>query len=260
MSTLFHSAAKAATEGPPAVLCILVSAIGSVPRRTGAKMLVWADGRTEGTIGGGAAEYEVTQRAMRLKPGDQPQIHSFELLPDNGMACGGSIQVYMEMIGPADRLFIFGAGHIGKELGKLALHYGFRVTMVDDREGIFSSEDQARYQCITASYPEVPESLGITENDYVAVMTYEHRLDIEITAIAANASPLYIGLIGSKNKLGIARQRFAEDFGLSDELINRIDMPIGVAIATETAAEIALAVMASIIDARNRHRGLKPKK
>lgn len=260
MPTLFHSAAKAATEGPSAVLCILISATGSVPRRTGAKMLVWSDGRTEGTIGGGATEYDVTKKAMQFGPGDPPQIHSFELQPAYGIACGGSVQVYMEMISPADRLFIFGAGHIGKELGMLALHYGFRVTMVDDRQGIFATGDQARYQCITASYPEVPESLGITPNDYVVVMTYEHKLDIEITAVAAKASPLYIGLIGSKCKLGLARQKFTEDFGLTDDLINRIDMPIGVPIATETPAEIALAVMASIIDARNRHRGIKPKK
>ncbi|PKP16729.1 MAG: xanthine dehydrogenase, partial [Bacteroidetes bacterium HGW-Bacteroidetes-22] len=92
------------------------------------------------------------------------------------------------------------------------------------------------------------------------VTTYEHKLDIEITAVAARTCPLYIGLIGSKGKLALARKRFTEDFGLTDELINRIDMPIGVAIAAETPDEIALAILASLIDARNRSHGLKSKK
>lgn len=223
-------------------------------------MLVYPDRRIEGTIGGGATEFEVINRALALKPGDLPQVCIFDLKPEHGLACGGQMHVYMEYISPADRLYIFGAGHIGKSLAEMALQFGFRITLIDDRQGIFSPTDPDHYHCITATYPEIPASLGITGNDYVVVATYEHRLDIEITAVAARSAPRYIGLIGSKGKLALARKRFTEEFQLPDELINRIDMPIGVPIAAETPLEIALAIMASLVDARNRSRGLTPKK
>ncbi|HAQ65454.1 MAG TPA: xanthine dehydrogenase [Bacteroidales bacterium] len=260
MVNIFQSTYQATASGQTITLCIVISTSGSVPRRAGAKMLVWPDGRIEGTIGGGGTELEVIKRALQLKPGDTPQIHSFDLKPEHGLACGGSIEVYMELLFPSERLFIFGAGHIGKALAGMALRFGFAVTMVDDRAEIFTEADRSAYHCIMASYPEVPASLGINATDFVVVTTYEHKLDIEITAVAARTCPLYIGLIGSKGKLALARKRFTEDFGLTDELINRIDMPIGVAIAAETPDEIALAILASLIDARNRSHGLKSKK
>lgn len=260
MATIFQQAAEAATDGPSVVLCIVTATSGSVPRRAGAKMLVFPDGRIDGTIGGGATEFEVIKKALSLKPGDLPQVVTFDLKPEHGLACGGQMQIYMELICPTDRLFIFGAGHIGKSLAQMALQFGFRVTLVDDRPGIFASTDPDHYHCIGATYPEIPASLGITESDYVVVATYEHRLDIEITAIAARSIPRYIGLIGSKGKVALARKRFTEEFDLPNELIDRIDMPIGVPIAAETPLEIALAIMASLVDARNRSRGLTSKK
>ena len=260
MSNIFQHLHETSTRGPAAVLCIVVSTLGSVPRRAGAKMMVYADGSIEGTIGGGATEFEVINRALQMQPGEAPQVLSFDLKPEHGLACGGQMQVYLERITPTDRLLIFGAGHIGKELASMASGFGFRITLVDDREGIFNPDDQLRYQCIADSYPNIPASLNIGADDYVVVATYEHRLDIEITAAAAANAPRYIGLIGSKGKIALARKRFVEEFHLSNDLINRIEMPIGVAIATETPREIALAIMASLVDARNRNRGLKPKK
>lgn len=260
MVNIFQHANQAAISGQAIILCIVVSTSGSVPRRAGAKMLVWPDGRIEGTIGGGATELEVINRALQIKPGDLPKIHSFDLKPEHGLACGGSIQVYIERLSPSERLFIFGAGHIGKALAGMAVRFGFNVIIVDDREGIFSESDLSAYRCILASYPEIPASLGINASDFVVVATYEHKLDIEITAVVAKEYPLYIGLIGSKGKLALARKRFTEDFNLTEELIDRIDMPIGVAIAAETPDEIALAILASLIDARNRSRGIMPKK
>lgn len=260
MTNIFQHLHEAATRGRAVVLCIVVSTTGSVPRHAGAKMIVYADGSMEGTIGGGATEFEVTKLALQMQPGNAPRVLSFDLRPEQGLACGDQVQVYQERIASNDRLLIFGASHIGKELAAMAPGFGCRVTLVDDREGIFKATDQEDCSCVTAPFPDVPASLDIGPDDYVVVATYEHRLDIESTALAAAKAPRYIGLIGSKGKIALARKRFSEEVHLPEDLISRIEMPIGVAITTQTPREIALAIRASLVDTRNRSRGLKPKK
>ena len=120
MQTIFSKAEEIRNEGRPAAICIVVETSGSTPRKPGSKMIVYADGKITGSIGGGSVEKEVTDRAVELIASGKPQKCQFRLEEDLGMHCGGMMEVYIEPINTVQRLYIYGAGHVGKAVAKFA--------------------------------------------------------------------------------------------------------------------------------------------
>src|SRR3990172_9118414 len=141
---VFTAVAEALERGEPAALVTIVSAVGSTPQRVGAKMLVFADGRIVGTIGGGCYENDAFWKAREAITSRRPQLVHYELsddiAQDNGLICGGQMDVYIEPIEPSPELYIVGAGHVGFHLARLAHDVGFRVHVVDDREKVANHE------------------------------------------------------------------------------------------------------------------------
>ncbi len=131
---MYESVVACQAEGTPAVLAIIVAAFGSTPQKTGAKMLVKADGGTVGTVGGGKVEAEVIQAALKVLHSGTPRLLDLELTEAAGYLCGGHLRVYLEPVVSAPPLIIVGAGHVGLALAALAGFAGFRVTLADDRE------------------------------------------------------------------------------------------------------------------------------
>jgi len=111
-------------SGIKAALCIIVETKGSSPRKTGSKMIVYENGKQEGTIGGGSLELKVIEDAKEIMNGSVAQKFSYDLGDDLSMNCGGSAEVYIEPILQQQQLYIFGAGHIGKVLAKYAPDFG----------------------------------------------------------------------------------------------------------------------------------------
>ena len=135
---MFAAVADALERGEPAALVTIVATHGSTPQRVGAKMLVYADGRIVGTIGGGCYENDAFWKAREAIANRRPQLLHYGLADDfaqeTGLICGGQMDVYIEPIEPSPELYIIGAGHVGFHLARLAHEVGFRVTVVDDRE------------------------------------------------------------------------------------------------------------------------------
>src|SRR5580765_7685600 len=142
---VFAAIAAALERGEPATLVTIVSTTGSTPQRVGAKMLVFADGRTVGTIGGGCYENDAFGKAREAIGSRRPQLVHYELSDDfaqeTGLICGGQMDVYIEPIEPSPELYIIGAGHVGTHLAHLAQEVGFHVHVVDDREK-FANRDR----------------------------------------------------------------------------------------------------------------------
>ena len=142
---VFTAVAHALEEGEAAALVTIVSTLGSTPQRVGAKMLVFADGRTVGTIGGGCYENDAFWKARDAITKRRPQLVHYELSDDfaqeTGLICGGQMDVYIEPIEPSPELYIIGAGHVGYHLSRVAHEVGFRVHVVDDREK-FANRDR----------------------------------------------------------------------------------------------------------------------
>ncbi|HEX2311376.1 MAG TPA: XdhC family protein, partial [Vicinamibacterales bacterium] len=135
---------EALARGETVALVTIVSTRGSTPQRVGAKMLVYADGRTLGTIGGGCYESDAFGKAREALRTRKSRLVEYELTDDfaeeTGLICGGQMQVFIEPIEPPPQLVILGAGHVGLQLGRLAPALGFRVTVVDDRERFANRE------------------------------------------------------------------------------------------------------------------------
>src|SRR5258707_2254092 len=135
---VFAAVTDALDRGEPAALVTIVSTTGSTPQRVGAKMLVCADGRTVGTIGGGCYENDAFGKARHAIETRRPELVHYELSDDfaqeTGLICGGQMDVYIEPIEPSPELYIVGAGHVGFHLARLAGEAGVRVHVADDRE------------------------------------------------------------------------------------------------------------------------------
>src|SRR5215213_5917068 len=141
---VFEALTAALDRGDDAALVTIVSANGSTPQRVGAKMLVFADGRTVGTIGGGCYENDAFWKAREAIKNRKPVYLKFELNDDfaqeSGLVCGGQMEVFVEPVAPSPELFVFGAGHVGYFVAKMAHEVAFKVHVVDDREKFANEE------------------------------------------------------------------------------------------------------------------------
>jgi xanthine dehydrogenase accessory factor len=244
--------------GRRCVLATVVRASGSVPRGLGARMLVRADGSTVGTIGGGAFEATVAAEARDLlQAADaRPEVRRYAFTESGrdalGMACGGTAEVLLEPAAAGERLVVFGAGHVGLALARLAASVGFRPEIVDDRK---EACDEARATAPGSVHPcDAAWEAGVPALDpgcSVAVVTRCHRTDRLALRHVLGRPLRYVGLIGSqRKKLVIFEQLRAED-GAAEEDLARIRCPIGLPLGGDTPEEIAVSIVAELLQVRH---------
>ncbi|PLW92368.1 MAG: hypothetical protein C0592_11150 [Marinilabiliales bacterium] len=234
-----------------AVLCVITQTEGSTPRKASSKMLVFPDGSISGTVGGGSIEKQCIEDALIMMNSDQPQHKLYNLANDLEMHCGGQMHVYFEPLVSAPQLIIFGAGHVGKALAKMATISGFRILAVDNREGIFDTWAGIPAETLCAPFEKAVNQIDFHKNAYIVSCTYKHAYDTDVISLCLPKEHKYIGMIGSKRKVDIARKDLKERFKFSEEEISGIDMPIGVPISCETPEDIAVSILAKLIDVRN---------
>ncbi|KAF0194659.1 MAG: xanthine dehydrogenase accessory factor [Bacteroidetes bacterium] len=236
----------------PAVLCIVTATTGSTPRKAGSKMIVFQDGTCRGTIGGGSIEFQVIREAQSLiSSGGNIQVRNFKLLEDLNMQCGGSMEIYFEPIACQPKLYIFGGGHIGKALAGYATGLGFHPVVIDPRQGIFDDWNLFAGELMSGDYLDMAASLDFNDNTYIVIVTHQHESDEKLLHYCALKEFAYLGMIGSKRKVGEISKRAIETGKLTAEILSGIDMPIGIPFAAETPAEIAISIIAKMIDVKN---------
>ena len=232
----------------PVVEATVVATERSVPRRPGSKMLVYSDGSTSGSIGGGEMEARVVQESVKALLHQRPRIITYSLLdPASGDpgVCGGEVQLYLEPHMPQITIYVLGIGHVGQAVIELASWLGYRVVAWDDRPEILS-DTQAADVIVSGSITEALLAEPIDENTRVVVVTRNVDLDIVILPVLLETAAPYIGLMGSGRRWEITRSRLAEE-GTSALDLDRVESPIGIEIAAETPAEIAVSVIAAVI-------------
>lgn len=237
-------------QGVPCAMATLVKAEGSVPRHAGAKMLIRADGVTEGTIGGGALEVAVLDAAGEVIRRGAPELVSFKLKADLGMECGGGAEVFIEPLTPADRLYLFGGGHVGRALCPLAAAIGFVVTVIDERTDYAAPERFPEASAFVHSYdPEQWGELVFDQSTFCVVMTPSHASDANLVQTLIRRNPRYLGMIGSPRKRKVLEKMLQED-GCGPELLARLHTPVGLPIGAETPGEIAISIVAELVQTR----------
>lgn len=235
-------------EGGYGVLCTVTEELGSTPRSRGASMWVRPDGSISGTIGGGLLEHEAISRAIELlRGGGNSTVWRMELTEAEGMACGGSASVYMEVLGRDDELIVFGAGHVGAAVAKLGIFAGFQVVVWDEREEFANPDNIPGARTIACPIDEFFEKgISLGDNSYIVIVTRGHKLDAEVVSATQGMSGAYFGMIGSRGKIAAVRRDLLAR-GVSEAHLDRICQPIGLPIKAETPEEIALSIMAEII-------------
>ncbi|MCX6247235.1 MAG: XdhC family protein [Bacteroidetes bacterium] len=251
MGTIFSKAEEIKNEQIRAAICIVVDTSGSTPRKQGSKMIVYADGTIFGSIGGGSVEKEVMVKAVELISSGQPAKFTFDLEDDLAMHCGGTMEVYIEPINPSQKLYIFGAGHIGRAVSGFAMELDFTVTLFDPRVNIFRDPVFERCTCINKDYFSAIDETFFDENTYCVIVTPKHVYDEEILARLSKKPHAYIGMIGSGRKIELLKKRFLEEKIMTREELDKVDMPIGIKFRANTPQEIAISILAKLIDVRN---------
>jgi xanthine dehydrogenase accessory factor len=244
------AAAEALARGDSVALVTVVRAQGSTPQRVGAKMLVWADGRTVGTIGGGCYENDAFWKARESLSSGRPLLLHYELNDDfaqeNGLICGGRMDVHIDPLAPSPRLFIIGAGHVGFHLAKIAADVGFRIHVVDDREKFANTDRFPGAEVVVEPIPTWLHRADLPSAAYVVVVTRGHQHDLDAMRALAARDLKYLGLIGSRAKVARIYDALLEE-GMPPECLQRVHAPIGIDIGAVTPAEIAVSILAELI-------------
>jgi xanthine dehydrogenase accessory factor len=240
--------------GQKCALATIVQVNGSIPSYESAKLLVREDGSMIGTIGGGCVEAEVWNAAREVMENERPRHMNFSLgqdaAYDNGLICGGQLNVFIEPVVPQPRAFIFGAGHISKSLSKVANLAGFASVIVDNRDAFANRERFPEADEIFAEeYEDVFAKLNIRDTSYLIIVTRGHRDDMRVLRWAVGTPAKYIAMIGSKRKvIGVVKE--LEKEGIPRDAFERIFAPMGFDIGAITPEEIAISVVAEMIAAR----------
>ena len=226
---------------------------GSTPRYEGSLMLVWEDGKSFGSIGGGKIEYTVIQEAVEALKTNKNKIFNHSLTPEGDlkMQCGGEAKGFIRVFVPEKRLIIAGGGHVGEKVLELATFLGFKCTIIDDREEYRTKESlQKASNIIISPYNEALKQITITKDTYIVIATKGHAGDLEFVKESLRTGAKYIGLIGSKVKHVFIKNSLIQD-GFSEEDINRIYGPVGLNISNQLPEEIAVSIMSEILLIKN---------
>jgi xanthine dehydrogenase accessory factor len=252
---VFAALGEALKAGEEVALVTIVSANGSTPQRVGAKMLVYADGRIVGTIGGGCYENEALWKAREALKTRKACTVRYELADDfaaeSGLICGGQMEVFIEPIEPSPTVYVFGAGHVGQFVARIAHEAGFRVNVVDDREKFANRErfpDAA--DIIVDDIPSWLEKTALPASSYAVVVTRGHRHDLDAMRALAAQNLRYLGLIGSRAKVKRIYDVLIDEASVPVERLERVHAPIGLDIGAVTPQEIAVAIVAELIAVR----------
>jgi xanthine dehydrogenase accessory factor len=255
---VFAALGEAMKNGEEVALVTIVGANGSTPQRVGAKMLVYSDGRTVGTIGGGCYENEALWKAREAIKTRKPCTVRYELADDfaaeSGLICGGQMEVFVEPIEASPAVYIFGAGHVGQFVGQVAHDAGFRVHVVDDREKFANRERFPHAASVIVD--DIPSWLARTplpSSAYAVIVTRGHRHDLDALRALAPRQLRYLGLIGSRAKVKRIYDALVEE-GLGPEQLQNVHAPIGLDIGAVTPQEIAVAIVAELIAVRRGKR------
>lgn len=243
--------AETLARGEEAALVTIVSARGSTPQRVGAKMLVFADGRTLGTIGGGCYENDAFWKARETLKTRRPQLVRYELTDDfaeeSGLICGGQMEVFIEPIEPSPRLYLIGAGHVAFHLARLAHSVGFRVHVLDDREKFANDERfPDATEIVVDSIPDWLHKAELPANSYVVIVTRGHRHDLDALRALAARDLRYVGLIGSRAKVAKICDALLSE-SMPPECLGRVHAPVGLDIGAVSPEEIAVSILAELI-------------
>ncbi|BDX06430.1 xanthine dehydrogenase accessory protein XdhC [Planctobacterium marinum] len=244
----------------PFVLATVIEHKGSVPRDSGAKMLITSE-QTFDTIGGGHLEHLVTRtsREMLLERDTAIRTEEYPLAAKLGQCCGGFAKVLLESYQlNTQNLAIFGAGHVANELVPILQRLPLNLHWIDERGELFPTGLQENVRTITTDCP-VSELKALPANTLVLIMTHNHQLDFDLVKCAIVRDDIdFVGVIGSETKAKRFRYKLQQR-ELSDVQIAKMVSPVGErAVPGKTPIEVAISMAAQITQLLHKQKNELP--
>src|SRR5487761_801977 len=251
MADIYAEIARLRKEGRRAALATIIQVQGSIPSYETSKILVRDDGSILGTVGGGCVEAEVWSVAQEVMREEKPRRLHFNLNdnPDDndGLVCGGSLDIFVEPILATPALYLFGGGHVSLAISRIAEIAGFETIIADDRE-TFANRQRfpSAGQLYSGPWEEIFPQLHPNEFSYLIIATRGHKGDLTCLRWAVGSPARYVGMIGSRRKL-IEFDRALRQEGIPPEQLERVHSPVGLEIGDLTPGEIAVSAVAEMV-------------
>ena len=239
-------------------LATVAATTGSVPREAGAKMIIYGDGKISGTIGGGKFEALVVADALAALRERRPVLKTYPLHEGDacsfGAICGGEVTIFIEPQTTGEALVLVGAGHCAQAIAKLARDCGWHVTVLDDRAELLT-DSAASLKISDRSPAEFIASHEWQPDEALVLVSRNFEIDREALHAALQQTGIaYLGMIGSLRKV----RRVFDDLrqrGISESVLEKVHAPIGLDIGADSPAEIAVAVLAEVMQVLRARKG-----
>ena len=232
------------------ILITVVQKEGSGPVDTGTKMIVYNDGQTSGTVGGGSIEKMAIEKAMALFIHKENGIEKFIMdEPGNGintgMICGGTATLFFEYYAPRKHVYIFGAGHIGKALAYHLSKLNYHITIIDDRKKFLQQIDIA-HEKIHSEFVNSLDNINVVKNSFFIITTYQHKYDGVILnkIYSSDWNPKYIGMVSSRKKKEKLTEELIKSVPNAD--LTLCYLPVGLEIGGTLPHEIAISIISEM--------------
>lgn len=260
--TLYNEIQAALRRGERVVVATVVKTMGAAPCEIGTKLLIAADGTSQGHMAGPVTDKKVAEEALKALSENHSHLAHIHIDADNGESvgsCGATLEVFFEVLRPEPRLVILGAGYVAQALARLAHTLDFRIVVVDDRRDLADPQlFGEKVQLIFGDIPATIQALEPDESSWLVIVTRGHQLDRDALKAALATRAAYIGMIGSTSKVKQIFRHLREE-GTSGEQLERVHAPIGLDLGAETPDEIALSIAAEMVMLRRQGSGLSLK-
>lgn len=257
---LYNKIVEELSRNKSVAVITIVSKEGSGPRDLGAQLIVTEDGLKYGTIGGGSLENILYSEALKALKEGKPRLLKLALRRDNipkdaiptNQLCGGVVEAFINVIEPSPRLILAGGGNVGKPIADIANIIGFRVIVIDDKQELANPQ---RYpyaeRVIVGNLEEEVGKLQYVKSDVFVIAYGEVETDYRVLRKLIELKfPGHIWALCSRNRCAWMLKRLLEEnFNLSDYK-DRLHMPAGLDIGSDTPEEIAVSILAEVICVR----------
>lgn len=250
MSNIYTEIQSALNRGEQVATVTIVKTTGSSPRPAGTKMLVYADGRTVGTLGGTLLDGRAVEDALATLKDGRPRASFYAIDADTGEtsgSCGGTMEVFVEAVRPEQRLILVGGGYVAQALARITSHLDFRILVLDDRRDLVNPQTfPESAQLHFGDIPRLVSELQPDSSTWIVVVTRGHHLDKEALRVALQSPAPYVGMIASPGKVRRIFRELLEE-GIPRERLEQAHSPIGLDLGAETPDEIALSIAAEML-------------
>ncbi|NAZ26586.1 MAG: XdhC family protein [Thermogladius sp.] len=257
---LYNKIVEELSRNKSVAVVTIVSKEGSGPRDLGAQLIVTEDGLKYGTIGGGSLENILYSEALKALKEGKPRLLKLALRRDNipkdaiptNQLCGGVVEAFINVIEPSPRLILAGGGNVGKPIADIANIIGFRVIVIDDKQELANPQ---RYpyaeKVMVGNLEEEVGKLQYVKSDVFVIAYGEVETDYRVLRKLIELKfPGHIWALCSRNRCAWMLKRLQEEnFNLSDYK-DRLHMPAGLDIGSDTPEEIAVSILAEVICVR----------